>query len=103
MPQSLILTGPLASNYMSILVLCSEREPFSVLGTGGVTGTYGNFGGGGDQIAEAGNEIIESFNNPIGSATKFATLREAFFDSRRDFLFRYAIFGHQTNCASGHE
>jgi uncharacterized repeat protein (TIGR01451 family) len=80
----------------------------SVPGTGGVTGTYGNFGGGGDQIAEAGNEIIESFNSPKGSATKFADLQEAFFDSRRDLLFRYAIFGHQTNarratddCTSG--
>jgi uncharacterized repeat protein (TIGR01451 family) len=80
----------------------------SVPGTRGVAGTYGNFGGGGTQIAEAGNEIIESFNSPKGSATKFATLREAFFDSRRDLLFRYAIFGHQTNarqamndCTSG--
>ena len=73
-----------------------------------MTGTVGDFGGGGKQIAEAGNEIIEAFNNPKGSATKFATLREAFFDSRRDLLFRYAIFGHQTNvrratddCTSG--
>src|SRR5262249_15410760 len=80
----------------------------SVPGTHGVIGTYGNFGGGGDQIAEAGNEIIDSFSKPKGGVTKFATLREAFFDSRRDLLFRYAIFGHQTNyrqvsddCTSG--
>jgi uncharacterized repeat protein (TIGR01451 family) len=80
----------------------------SVPGTSGVTGTYGNFGGGGTQIAEAGNEIIESFSSPKGNGKKFADLREAFFDSRRDLLFRYAIFGHQTNyrqatddCTSG--
>lgn len=75
---------------------------------GGVTGTVGDFGGGGQQIAEAGNEIIDSFSKPRGGVTKFADLREAFFDSRRDLLFRYAIFGHQTNyrratddCTSG--
>lgn len=81
---------------------------FSVPGTLGVIGTYGNFGGGGDQIPEAGNEIIESFNNSKGSATKFATLRTNFFNKKRDLVFRYAIFGHQTNarqamndCTSG--
>lgn len=81
---------------------------FSVPGTGGVVGTYGNFGGGGDQIPEAGNEIIESFASPKGNGTEFATLRTDFFNSQRDLLFRYAIFGHQTNarqatddCTSG--
>ncbi len=84
----------------------------SVPGTRGVTGSYGDFGGGGDQIAEAGNEIIDSFNSahndPQVSTASFATLRTTFFNSQRDLLFRYAIFGHQTNarqatndCTSG--
>jgi uncharacterized repeat protein (TIGR01451 family) len=80
----------------------------SVPGTRGVIGTYGNFGGGGDQIPEAGNEIIESFNSPKGNGTAFATLRAAFFNNERDLVYRYAISGHQTNarqatndCTSG--
>ncbi len=93
---------------MSILVRCSEQGSSLFLGQAVSLGQYGNFGGGGTQIAEAGNEIIESFSSPKGNGTKFADLREAFFDSRRDLLFRYAIFGHQTNyrqatddCTSG--
>jgi uncharacterized repeat protein (TIGR01451 family) len=85
----------------------------SVPGTGGVSGTYGDLDvgdliGGGDQIPEAGNEIIESFASPKGNGTPFADLRATFFDSRRSLIFRYAIFGHQTNgrkavndCTSG--
>jgi uncharacterized repeat protein (TIGR01451 family) len=80
----------------------------SVAGTGGVSGTYGDLGGGGDQIAEAGNEVIESFWSPKGNGTAFADLRKDFFDSTRTLIFRYAIFGHQTNgrqavndCTSG--
>ncbi len=79
-----------------------------VLGIGGVSGNYGDLGGGGSQIPEAGNEIIESFGAPLASATKFSALREDFFESRRGYVFRYAIFGHQTNvrkatndCTSG--
>ncbi len=79
-----------------------------VPGTGGVTGTYGDLGGGGDAIPEAGNEIIDAFHDPKGSATKFADLKKIYFDPLRDYIFRYAIFGHQTNarfatndCTSG--
>lgn len=81
---------------------------FSVPGTRGVVGTYGNFGGGGDQIPEAGNEIINAFFGPQGSGADFADLRAAFFNNKRDLVYRYAIFGHQTNarkatndCTSG--
>ncbi|MFZ2170312.1 MAG: hypothetical protein WAW61_11820, partial [Methylococcaceae bacterium] len=81
----------------------------SVPGTSGVIGTFGDFGGGGNQINEAGNEIIDAFRNPLGSGTKFSDLRKDFFDSQRDLIFRYAIFGHQTNsrlatndCTSGY-
>jgi uncharacterized repeat protein (TIGR01451 family) len=76
-------------------------------GPGGVTGTYGDFGGG-NQIPEAGNEIIESFSAPKGNGVPFADLKNNFFDSQREPIFHYSIFGHQTNyrtatddCTSG--
>jgi uncharacterized repeat protein (TIGR01451 family) len=80
-----------------------------VPGPNGVVGTYGDFGGGGNPIPEAGREIIEAFNNSMSSGAKFRDLRASFFDSdRRGAIFRYAIFGHQTNyrrpandCTSG--
>ena len=72
-----------------------------------VTGTYGNYGGGGNQIAEAGNTIIDEFDTSNASAgTNFFTLKSM--NANRDYVFRYAIFGHQTNarralndCTSG--
>jgi uncharacterized repeat protein (TIGR01451 family) len=77
-----------------------------VLGTGGVTGTFGDLGGGGSPIPEAGNEIIEGFGGEDKGATDFSDLKV--FDSLRGYIFRYAIFGHQTNvrrdtndCTSG--
>jgi uncharacterized repeat protein (TIGR01451 family) len=77
-------------------------------GPGGVSGTYGDFGGGGDQIPEAGNEIIESFSAPKGNGVPFDDLKNNFFDSQREPIFHYAIFGHETNyrqatndCTSG--
>lgn len=86
----------------------------SVPGTGGVTGTYGDLGSiggsgsGGEQIPEAGNEIINAFDDPKSDGTAFGDLRADFFDIRRGLIFRYAIFGHQTNgrqavndCTSG--
>lgn len=86
--------------------LFGDNTVFTVAGTGGVSGSYGDLGGGGDQIPEAGNEILLSFNAPDNvSGTKFGDLRQQFFDSRRNVIFRYAIFGHQTNpqfsCISG--
>jgi uncharacterized repeat protein (TIGR01451 family) len=79
-----------------------------VPGLGGVTGTYGDLGGGGDAIPEAGNEIIDAFGGGMSAGTDFADLRAAQFDPLRDYLFRYTIFGHQTNvraaaddCTSG--
>jgi uncharacterized repeat protein (TIGR01451 family) len=81
---------------------------FAVTGTGGVTGTYGDLGGGGDAIPEAGNEIIDGFHDPVSGGTKFADLKTQYFNSLREPIFRYAIFGHQTNaraaandCTSG--
>jgi uncharacterized repeat protein (TIGR01451 family) len=78
-----------------------------VAGGGGVTGNYGDFGGG-NSIAEAGNEIIEGFDTPHGSGASFADLKNANFDFKRRPFFRYVIWGHQTNvraasndCTSG--
>jgi uncharacterized repeat protein (TIGR01451 family) len=75
---------------------------------GGVTGTFGNYGGGGNQIPEAGNTIID-WDGAAGSpGTNFFTLKAANFNRQRDYIFRYAIFVHQTNarkaandCTSG--
>ncbi|MBY0276919.1 DUF11 domain-containing protein [Candidatus Binatia bacterium] len=80
----------------------------TVNGTGGVVGTYGDLGGGGSQIPEAGNEIID-FDGATGDpGTSIYTLKAANFDARRDAVYRYVIFGHQTNgraatfdCTSG--
>jgi hypothetical protein len=81
----------------------------SVNGTGGVTGTIGNLGGGGSQIPEAGNQIIDYDGNAGNPASNFYSLKNANFDrARRADVFRYTIFGHQTNqraanndCTSG--
>ena len=75
---------------------------------GSVTGNFGNFGGGGNQIAEAGNLIVDWDGAAGNPATNFFTLKAANFNTLRDLIFRYAIFVHQTNarraandCTSG--
>jgi len=82
---------------------------FNVVGTGvnPVTGTFGDLGGG-SGIPEAGNTIID-FDGATGNpGTSFFALRTANFNSVRDNIYRYTIFGHQTNaraavndCTSG--
>lgn len=72
-----------------------------------VTGTYGNYSGGGTQINEAGNTVIDDFDSSNANVgTNFFTLKSM--NANRDFIFRYGIFGHQTNsraavndCTSG--
>lgn len=78
-----------------------------VAGTGGVTGSFGDLGGG-NAIPESGNEIIDWDGATGDAGTNFFTLKSANFDSRRNVAFRYGIFGHQTNsrrplndCTSG--
>jgi uncharacterized repeat protein (TIGR01451 family) len=75
---------------------------------GSVTGNFGNFGGGGDRIAEAGNLIVDWDGANGNPATNFFTLKTANFNSQRDPIFRYGLFVHQTNyrqasndCTSG--
>jgi hypothetical protein len=78
----------------------------TVNGAGGVTGSYGDFGRGGSQIDEATNLVID-WEGAAG-ATSFYDLKTANFDLARRGVFRYALFGHQTNarrpandCTSG--
>jgi hypothetical protein len=78
----------------------------SVAGSGGVTGTLGNLGGGGSQISEAGNTVVDWDGGSDG--TSFYVLKAANFDPNRAYIYRYALFAHQTNarqatfdCTSG--
>ncbi|GAB2642560.1 hypothetical protein [Kribbella swartbergensis] len=86
----------------------ATNVPRAAAPAGAVTGTFGNYGGGGSQIAEAGNLIIDWDGAAGRAGTNFITLRTANFNSQRDLIFRYGIFGHQTNtrraandCTSG--
>ena len=80
--------------------------PRTAAPAGSVTGTYGNYGGGGNQINEAGNTIID-YDGAAGNAgVDMLTLKQM--NSNRDYIFRYGMFGHQTNlrratndCTSG--
>lgn len=86
---------------------------FPVAGAGGVTATYGDLSmgaalGGGEQIAEAGNEIVD-WNGAAGDpATSFFDLKAAHFGAARSGIFKYGLFVHQVNarapandCTSG--
>ncbi|RVX41432.1 putative repeat protein (TIGR01451 family) [Nonomuraea polychroma] len=73
---------------------------------GGAVGTFGNYGGGGNQINEATNMVVDWDGAPGQPATNFFTLKNM--NPARDFVFRYALSGHQTNaraaandCTSG--
>lgn len=80
----------------------------SVTSAGGVTGTFGDLGGGGTVIAEAGNEVVDWDGAEGWAGTSFYDLKAAAFDGRRALGYRYALFAHQTNqrqevndCTSG--
>ncbi|HEX5474630.1 MAG TPA: hypothetical protein VFX12_08230 [Vicinamibacterales bacterium] len=72
----------------------------------GLAGTFGDFGGGGEAIPEAGNTIVD-WDGAAGTAgTSFFALKSM--RPERDPIFRYVIFAHQTNnraavndCTSG--
>jgi hypothetical protein len=74
---------------------------------GGVTGTVGNHGGG-NAIDEPGNTVLDYDGAPGNPGTNFYTVKAANFNANRSQVFRYSIFGHQTNsraavndCTSG--
>jgi hypothetical protein len=95
--------GPVGSSTLVI----RNVPPFN-----GTEGRIGNMGGGGTQIPEAGNTIID-WDGATGSpGTSFYALKGTNFNAGiqgvRRAVFRYAIFGHQTNsrvpvndCTSG--
>ncbi|WP_182876927.1 DUF11 domain-containing protein [Microbispora sp. H10670] len=67
-------------------------------GAAAPVGTFGNYGGGGDRIAEAGNTVVDWDGAAGRPATNFFTLKNM--NKARDLLFRYALFVHQTNYRS---
>jgi len=86
--------------------LFGANQVFSVPGGGGVAGSYGDLGGGGDQIQLKGNEIVDWDGATGNPGTSFYTLKQM--DPNRAYAFRYAIFVSQTNlraatndCTSG--
>ena len=76
---------------------------------GGVSGSYGPLGDGGDEIAETADNRIVDWDGASGSpGMSFYDLKAANFDARRRFAYRYAVFAHTTNarkavndCTSG--
>ncbi len=89
--------------------LYGAGQVFTVAGTvsGSVSGRYGDLGGG-NQIPEAGNTIVDWDGATGNPATSFYTLKQANFNANRAFVFRYGLFAHQTNaraaandCTSG--
>jgi uncharacterized repeat protein (TIGR01451 family) len=80
-----------------------------VNGGAGVTGSYGDLGGGGTQIAETPANLIVDWDGATGNpATSVYAIKNANFDARRRYAYRYALFAHQTNnrqavndCTSG--
>jgi len=89
----------------------ATNVPRTLAPAGSVTGNFGNFGGGGNQIAEAGNLIVD-WDGAAGSpATNFYSLKGApgnNFNTNRALIFRYFLFVHQVNaraaandCTSG--
>jgi uncharacterized repeat protein (TIGR01451 family) len=71
-----------------------------------VTGTYGDYGGGGQAFDESGSTIVDYDGNVGDDATNFFVIKSM--NTNRDNIFRYALFVHQTNsrrpandCTSG--
>jgi len=86
--------------HVDVGYLFGQFTNYNVTGAGGAVGTYGDFGGGGNKIAEAGLEIIESFSQPKGNGVAFDVIKDDWFDENREPIFHYAVFGHQTNYRS---
>lgn len=94
--------------HVDVGYLYGVNQIFPVTGPGGAVGTYGDLNGGGNYINETGNETLDAFGQGKGSGTAFADLESANFSPTRVPVFRYMIFGHQTNartatndCTSG--
>ncbi len=78
---------------------------------GAVTGSFGNYGGGGNQIPEAGNLIVDWDGAPGRAGTNFYSIKGPpgnNFNLNRQYVFRYGLLVHQVNaraasndCTSG--
>jgi uncharacterized repeat protein (TIGR01451 family) len=94
--------------HIDLGALYGAGNVISVAGPGGVTGTFGDFGGGGNAFNEAGNTIVDWDGATGSTATNFFTLKNL--NTNRELMFRYGLFVHQTNlraavndCTSGWE
>jgi uncharacterized repeat protein (TIGR01451 family) len=70
---------------------------------GGVTGSFGNYGGGGNQIGEAGNLIVDWDGATGRAGTNFYSIKGPpgnNFNLNRQYAFRYGLFVHQVNARS---
>ena len=92
--------------HVDVGALYGATANIGVTGTGGVRGSFGNFFGGGNQITETGNTVVDYDGSAGRPGTNFFTLKNM--NSNRDGIFRYALFVHQTNfraatndCTSG--
>ncbi|MDF5751168.1 hypothetical protein [Spongiactinospora sp. TRM90649] len=86
----------------------ATNVPRTAPGVGGMRGNFGNFGGGGDQINEAGNLVVDWDGATGRAGTNFFTLKN--FNADRERFFRYNLWAHQNNlraaandCTSGWE
>jgi uncharacterized repeat protein (TIGR01451 family) len=73
----------------------------------GVTGTFGDYGGGGEAIDESSNSIVD-FDGPFVGNPGISFFSIKSMNTNRDNIFRYMLFVHQTNarlalndCTSG--
>ena len=108
--------------HLDVGALFGAGRVVPIAGAGGAVSTYGDFGGG-NEIPEAGNEIVvfepvgDEVDTDRGQAilnsdppwTRFGDLKGQNFDALRPPVFRYSLWGHGTafrkfdgtDCTSG--
>jgi hypothetical protein len=99
--------NPDGSNGIQLHVDVGDRfgagSVIQVVGTGGVVGTFGDYGGGGQLFDEAGNTVMSL--RPSSSNPKIWDVKTM--SSNRVEVFRYGLFAHQidisapSDCRSG--
>lgn len=80
--------------HIDVGALFGEHAVFEVTGASGVTGSYGDLGG--------GNAIDELGLETISTRQQVKDIKNQYFDERRRKAFRYALFTHYyTDCKGG--